>query len=256
MLQATQILDHPRNTRIKFLPEPHEYYYRDDQGNSIKFDGVTGLLGNYSPFFDRDSISKGVARKRGISQQQVLAEWKETNAISINRGNYIHDALETFVKNGEIVDQRLIEKFVEAYEAMGLRPVAAEWTIYDESIGRASSIDGNFIDANGKYVIVDYKTNKDGVKFDSYKSQRMLFPVHGLLDSKHSMYSLQVSMYRYWVEKYYLEPEYISNQHWILHIGNDEQTGDWKFSWISALDLRTHIEKIYDDLQADLYTTA
>jgi len=250
MLNASDIVHHPRNQFIEFLEEPHEYYYQHQDGRREQFNGVTGLLDNYSPYFDREAISKGVARKRNMSQEAVLAEWKETNKISIERGNYIHKVLENFVLTGEIENEPLVEKFVKSYESMGLRPVAAEWTIFDERIKRASSVDGNFIDAAGKYVIVDYKTNKDGVKFDSYKDQRMLFPLHGLLDSKHAMYSLQVSMYDYWVKKYYLNPDQVSKQHWILHVGNDA-SGDWVFTWIPAMDLTDYILKIYEDLAAN-----
>lgn len=243
------ILDHPRNARIEFLPEPHEYYYTGDNGQKTQFRGATSLIGDYTNYFDRDKISKGVASRDGKTQEQVLAEWKETNRISIEHGNYVHDCLENFVKTGEVADEPLVDAFILSYEAMGFTPVAAEWTIYDESIERASSIDGNFIGPDGRYVIVDYKTNKDGVKIEAYKDQRMVFPLQGLFDSKFSSYSLQVSLYRYWVEKFYLNPSDVADLHYILWIGKD-QYGRWVFDWMPALDLRNEIQLIYNDLTA------
>jgi len=249
------ILDHPRNARIEFLPEPHEYYYLADDGQKVQFKGATSLIGDYTNYFDKQKASAGTAWKRSqetgvqVSQGEILAEWKQTNQEAIDHGNYIHDALETFVKNGEIVDAALIDAFVKSYETMGLEPIAAEWTIYDQQIERASSIDGNFIALDGKYVIVDYKTNRKGVSYDSFGDQRMLFPLQGLYDSKYSSYSLQVSLYRYWVEKYYLDPKDVADLHYILWIGLDD-AGQWIFDWMPALDLRTEVELIYNDQQA------
>lgn len=248
MSLAQQIIQHPRNTRIEFLVDEHEYYFTTDEGDRVQFQGVTGWIENFSPYFDRDKIAAGVARRDGKSTQQVLAEWKATNVESINRGNYVHDALEEFVLTGEIRNEALVDGFIASYEAMGFQPVTAEWTIYDERIGRASSIDGNFIDATGRYVIVDYKTNKDGVKQDSYKNQTLLHPLHHLRNSKYAKYSLQVSLYRHWVEQFYLDPADVADLHWILHIDwKDEQ---WIFSWMPALDLRDEITLMYQDKTA------
>lgn len=232
------------------MPDPHEYWHTDQNGNKTQYKGVTGLIGNYEPYFDKNAISKAVARRDKRTQEDVLAEWKKTNQESIVRGNYVHDCLEHFVKTGEVTDEPLIDGFVKSYEAMGLTPVAAEWTIYDESIQRASSVDGNFLDSNGNFVIVDYKTNKDGVKLKSYKDQRLVFPLQNLYASKHSVYSLQVSMYWYWIEKFYLNPQEISNAHWIVHIAQNKVTHAWEFEWIMALDLRKEIELIYNDFNA------
>jgi len=244
----TELLNHPRNALIEFLPEPHEYYFTCLNGEKKQFKGATSLIGDYTNYFDRNKISKGVAARDGKSQQQVLDEWAENNKVAIDLGNYVHDALENFVKTGEIVDDALISSFVRSYESMGLTPLAAEWTIFDETIERASSIDGNFLAPDGRYVIVDYKTNRKGVDYDSYKDQRMVFPLQGLYDSKYSSYSLQVSLYWHWVEKYYMASKDISDLHYILWIGQDHN--GWVFDWMPALDLRKEIELIYADLSA------
>jgi ATP-dependent exoDNAse (exonuclease V) beta subunit len=249
LIDFQKILNHPRNAQINFDPVPHTYHHTDEQGVVRQFKGVTGLIEDYGNYFDVEKISKAVAYKRGVPQQQVKDEWKKTNKEAIDRGNYVHDTLEHFVKTGEILDEALVDGFVKSYEAMGLTPIAAEWTIFDETIERASSIDGNFADADGRFVIVDYKTNKDGVKFEAYKDQRMSYPLQGLYDSKHSKYSLQVSMYRHWVEKYYLDPSEVSDVHWILHIVQDTE-GVWQFRWIMSMDYREEIKLIYDDLNA------
>ena len=246
---AELILSHPRNERIEFIASSHEYFYTTDAGQRVKFRGVTGLLDEYTNFFDAQSMSKFIAYRDGKTQQQVLAEWEDNKNQAIDRGNYVHDTLETFVKTGLVGDEALVDGFVASYRSMGLEPVAAEWTIYDEAVGRASSIDGNFIDQFGRYVIVDYKTNAKGVSLEPYKSQRMLYPLGHLLDCKHSLYSLQVSMYWRWIQQFYLPAEAISNAHWILHIVNEGfDTPDWKFNWIPALDMRQEIQLIYNNL--------
>jgi ATP-dependent exoDNAse (exonuclease V) beta subunit len=252
-IDAAYLQNHPRNKHIEFLPEPHEYYYsQSGQWNDkVKFGGVTGFLDNFAEMFDRDNIAKGVAYRDGKNVEDVLAEWQAKADEAIAHGNYVHDTLEHFTKTGEIRDEALVSAFVKSYESMGLTLVGAEWTIYDESIGRASSIDGNFVDQNGRFVIGDYKTNRDISKnfWDSYKNKTLLYPIHNLIASKYVKYSLQVAMYRRWIEQYYIPAEQVSNTNFIIHVSQDIH-GAWKFSWFPALDLRPQIQLIYDDIES------
>jgi hypothetical protein len=64
-----------------------------------------------------------------------------------------------------------------------------------------------------KYIIGDYKTNKD--LFKNYKGKKMLLPFNGLLDCPLSKYKLQASYYQILLEQ--MEGVEVEER-WVIHL--------------------------------------
>jgi hypothetical protein len=89
-----QILNHPRNRDIFYEPKSHTYWYQLEE----QYDGITKWIGRYKNPFDRQGISMAVARRDGKTQKEVLKEWDNKRDTSAEYGNFVHDAIERWVK--------------------------------------------------------------------------------------------------------------------------------------------------------------
>ena len=67
------------NSPIKFLEDTHQYINIE---TNEEYCSVSKLLGRYKEKFDAENISKWVAKKRGVSQEEILKEWEDAGAIS------------------------------------------------------------------------------------------------------------------------------------------------------------------------------
>ena len=83
-----------------------------------------------------------------------------------------------------------------------LEHLADEFVVGSEEYDIASAIDHLFINKlTGGLVLVDYKTNTDIHKNEKY-AKNMKVPLQHLKDSTINHYHVQLSIYKYLVEKY------------------------------------------------------
>ena len=198
---------------FKFFEEDHHYEYKGDcVGIS-----VTRLIEEYTQPFDAEKIAMRVANKEGKSVQQVLDEWKYKNDFSCIKGSTCHEYAQTrWDKNIWIPLE--FDKSPEFYKAVytillqadnfykdykdKLEHLADEFVIGSEDYDIASAIDHLFINTlTGGLVLVDYKTNSDIHKNEKYAG-KMKAPLSSLKDTTLNHYYIQLSIYKYLVEKY------------------------------------------------------
>lgn len=238
------IINHPRNLSIKFDKDKHKYWYADNPLEFNKeFKGVTSLIGDYKNPFERDRMSKYVAMRDGITQQEVLDMWNETRDTAIEYGNLIHDSIELMDETGELNPECETElaNYAKECSLYNLESVISEWVVYDEDIERASAIDKLFYRKDDKkYVIADFKTPEKGIQYSGYKDQRMLYPLRNLPDSSYWHYSLQLSVYRRWLkEKYYVD---VAEDSYLIYIRDNV------CEFILAANLDDEIHALYKTL--------
>ena len=78
--------------------------------------------------------------------------------------------------------------------------VSAELVVGDENVGVCGMIDKLFYNIKtGDYQICDYKTNKD-IHSDKY-AKKLKYPLDSIYDSKINLYSLQLSMYKWIIQR-------------------------------------------------------
>lgn len=180
--------------------EPISHKYHDKKGR--EYLSVSKFLTLFKPVFDRENISRAVARKRGVSQEVILAEWDETKDDSINHGNQIHNALERYEKSTIILpgDEHLRPMILSvAKEYSHYHKNHLEQVLYNETFGLAGTTDRLSETTSHKTSIVDfsdYKTNKSkGIQFKNDYGKYMLGPLSHLQDCNYNHYVLQLSIY-------------------------------------------------------------
>lgn len=203
---------------IEFHEEQH-FYTLDDYRFGIS---ATSLIETYAQEFDSDSVSQMVANKRGISQQEVLDEWKKENEFSCIKGSCIHLKAQSLWMGtnyeidyntiGDTIDKDRLKKeydimskqainFYNDYKDM-YDMIQDEFIVWSKEYDIAGSIDGIMYN---KYTqqccILDFKSNKD-LQFKSKYNKKMKVPLHKLDDVNGQHYYIQLSIYKYLIEKY------------------------------------------------------
>ena len=197
---------------FKFFEENHTYTYKD-KPISI---GATGLIEQYTQDFDAQAVAERVAEKQGKSVQEVLDEWKQKNEWACEKGHLGHcyaqetweqlypspiwfDDEEKRIAINRICNQA--DNFYNDYKDR-LELVYNEYVIGGYEYNLASAIDALFINKlTGGLVLVDYKTNSDIHKNEKY-AKNMKVPLSHLKDTTLNHYAIQLSIYKYLVEKY------------------------------------------------------
>lgn len=204
-------------SKYTFIENGH-YYLCNGKRVGIS---TTGLIGQYEQKFDSDTISQMVANKRGISQQEVLEEWRIENLHSTIKGSFIHEFAQSLWEGKEYkfdysnvpkeIDlDRLksdIEKLIpqainfyndykDMYELIG-----CEIYLGDEDFDECGATDQMMLNKyTGGITIIDYKTNKK-IEYESYKHKKMLVPLHKFDDCNYIHHSFQLGDYKFKFEK-------------------------------------------------------
>lgn len=193
---------HIRDSRINFDEASHTYTY-----NGQVFKSVTTIVEECFEQFDAEYWSKRKAPSLGMSPQEVKAMWSKKGEEARNLGTQLHEKIERHymgLSNSSDATYILFEKFIEQYH---LSPYRTEWAIYDEDSKIAGTLDFlNF--QNGEFTIFDWKrSNKIIVCGQPEKcskwGKRAFNPISHVHDTTYWHYALQVSIYRYILEKNY-----------------------------------------------------
>ena len=238
---------------LYFDEGPHKY--TDTYGN--EYISVTTIIGNYSPKFDKDYWLHKKARELGITEKELAKRWQDITDEACTRGSHTHNGLEDGIKGSSMFKDAIkylnqietgrcitvadipnlkarpldIEKFKEAtnnkypkiYEVFDFY-ITRGYTIYSEigvflpNLLISGTIDVLAIKSD-RFVILDWKTNKDGLHFTSgyYKKDKtckpvqltnqwvekqefMLPPFNTLPECNGSHYTIQLSTYARMVE--------------------------------------------------------
>jgi hypothetical protein len=199
---------------ITFKEDTHEYF--NPQG--VKYASVSSVLKMVKVPFDRDGRSRQMAqsmsKEEGITidqaQKKILAEWDYKRDNSIEVGNNIHNALEKYLKTGNIDPEfdilgKRISHFLKIYHRY-----YPEKIFHSDQHKIAGTADLPVTRSKAKTSpidIFDYKTNVEkGIEFDTAKfgkagkfekfyNRFFLPPVDHLEDCNYNLYSLQLSLY-------------------------------------------------------------
>ena len=203
---------------IDFHEEEH-FYTINDYRFGIS---ATSLIETYAQEFDSDGISQMVANKRGISQKEVLDEWKKENEFSCIKGSCIHlKAQSLWMGTNYEIDYNTIDDTIDKdrlkkeYDIMSKQAtdfyndykdmydmIQDEFIVWSKEFDIAGSIDGIMYNKNTQQCcILDFKSNKD-LQFKSKYRKKMKVPLHELDDVNGQHYYVQLSIYKFLIEKY------------------------------------------------------
>ena len=241
------------NTFLYFEEDGHKY--TDTLGN--EYLSVTTFIGNYHEKFDAKYWARIKAKEQGKTEKQILKEWDRIRDEACERGTNKHNGIEdaikdvsqfknaikylTMIESGRCVTiadipnlipkpldvERFKEatenKYEEIYRVFDFY-IQRGYTIYSEiALFLIDYLISGTIDIlcirDSDFVILDWKTNRDGLKFESgyYKKdkttipnqltnewvstdKRMLPPLSHMQDCNGNHYTMQLSLYAIGVE--------------------------------------------------------
>ena len=242
-------MDNRYKDNFLFFDEgPHKY--TDTLGNEYR--SVTTLIGDYYNHFNADYWAHKKAREQGKSEKQIRAEWDRIKDEACERGTSTHNGIEDAIKSVSKFKEAI--KYLEETKSgrcitiadipnLIPRPLDVEefkvatnnkypeiYRVFDFYTERGyiiySEIGAFLIDylISGTidifcyrptdFVILDWKTNRDGLKFEAgyykkdkstipnqltnewiKKKQNMLPPLNHLDDCNGMHYTMQLSLY-------------------------------------------------------------
>ena len=198
---------------FKFFESDHHYEYKCERVGM----GVTTFIGQFGNEFNAEEKAKNTALKTNRSITDVLNEWAYKRDFACDKGSTMHEYSQSLWSEAgwKLIPFDLSQKYLEAVEKIKkqarnfyndfkdrLTHLYDEYIIGSQEYNLSSAIDHLFINKlTGGLVLVDYKTNTDIYKGDKY-AKEMKHPLEHLKDTKLSHYYLQLSIYKYIVEKY------------------------------------------------------
>lgn len=229
---------------FKFNAAAHRYTY-----DGVQFESVTRFIQQFHKPFESDFWSKKKAEQSGVSQEEILNDWKKLNDYANEIGTDMHNYIELYFKkefqeiptNLDLLHR--INKFnlIYAKQLHKLEPVAFEIRIFSKKWKIAGMIDSLFV-YNDKIYILDWKSNKDFTDNDHPKGkyEKLLPPFEDHYKNHLSEYSIQLSMYAAILEENGFEIGGV----YLVHIGpGDEEARLYKAHDFREI-LKNYLNKI------------
>ena len=193
---------HDRDERIHFNSEEHIYTI-----NGCEFKSVTSVVDSCFEQFDAAYWARKKAPSMGMTPQQVMDMWERKGEESRNLGSQMHEKIERYYLGLENTPDETYNLFCQFAQQHHLKPYRTEWAIYDEDSKVAGTLDFLNYD-DGVFTIYDWKrSNKIIVNGLPEKTsrwgKRAYSPIAHIHDTTYWHYALQVSIYRYILEKNY-----------------------------------------------------
>lgn len=243
-----------KNIHLYFDEGPHKY--TDSNGN--EYISTTTIIGNYAPKFNSKYWAHKKAKEQGVSEKEILRQWDQIKDEACRRGTNTHNGIEDAIKDVSKFKEAI--KYLEQTESgrcitvadipyLNIKPLDVDkfkeatgnkypdiyrvfqfyvdkgYTIYSEiGVFDPMLLISGTIDIlcirNIDFVILDWKTNRDGLKFESgyykkdkttvpnqltniwvRKDEKMLPPLNHLDECNGSHYTMQLSIYARLVER-------------------------------------------------------
>lgn len=206
---------HPRDKSIVFDEPTHVYTVN---GTSKGWISCTKFLHDFFPHFDPDAvIAKMMSSPKwpqnkyfGMTAEEIKKLWNDNGAAASGAGTAMHLAIEQFLHgHPEVIDPPVLDSVEWKYfkqfwaDVSGdLVPYRSEWEVWAEEYKLAGSIDMIFYrKSTGDYVIYDWKRSKEIKKTNDWGTG--FGPVAHLPDCNYWHYTLQLNVYRWFLETYY-----------------------------------------------------
>ncbi|MFH2020256.1 MAG: PD-(D/E)XK nuclease family protein [archaeon] len=187
---------------ITFIKEGHRYVY-NETGKELQ--PSTDFIAEFFEKFDTERWSRHIALRDGMSVQAVLDMWEKKKNDSCDFGTNVHSYAESLIRKTDPPEPRTkaeeiyfnaVDRFFETEDH---EFIEAEKIIGSPAYGLAGQIDAVSKTDKGIWL-VDWKTNKS-IDVHAYMGKKALKPIDHLEDCNFSKYSLQLSLYRYMLEK-------------------------------------------------------
>lgn len=199
---------HPSGKIITYNGRFHTYYIEGKP--SIKFISVTTLINKFFQEFNALEISEKYAKKHNLDAKEVRREWKEKGDKARHRGKLYHKYAEECLHNNSSVNllcdniTKYIDKKIKELYKSGYTPICSECIVASLELRVAGTIDF-LMKKDDTLLIGDWKFIDELNYTNIWRNAR--FPIQHLPDTNYYKYALQLSFYKYIIqrEKYFPE---------------------------------------------------
>jgi hypothetical protein len=143
----------------------------------------------------------------GMTEEEVIAMWERKGKESRELGTAMHQKIESYYQGKQPYEDEAFKLFMVFADKVKLEPYRTEWAVYDTDYNIAGTID--FMDCqDGIFTIYDWKrsdkiiANGMPVKVSKYQ-EKGLYPLEHLENCAYYHYALQLSLYKFILEKNY-----------------------------------------------------
>lgn len=204
---------------FKFFENGHYYEYK---GKRVGI-SVTRLIEEYVNEFDQQGVAEKVAIRDNKTVEEVLAEWEYKNKFACAKGSNCHEFAQSLWSGNDwkwinfnddhdynmavIKIQKQAHNFYNDYKHI-YQHIQDEAVVGSSEYDICSCVDHLFYNKlTGEVDLIDYKTNStlkgynDDEKNRRY-TKKMKVPLHKIDDDAIHHYYIQLSIYKYLIEKY------------------------------------------------------
>lgn len=195
---------HHRDSLISFDETEHVYTFGEQT-----FESVTTVVENC---FEKFDAPMWAARKCPHDPQSLIRQWEQKAKTARDLGTLMHDRIERYYL-GETLEAQAnsdptFSKFLNFAAKYELNPYRSEWRIFSEDFQIAGTLDFLTVTSDGRFTIYDWKrstkvVDDDGRILDKSYGRYGLGVMSSLSDTTYNHYALQVSIYRYILERHY-----------------------------------------------------
>ena len=196
---------HPRDRYLNFDADTHTYTL-----GSKTLRSVTTIVESCFPKFDADYWAIRKAPALGITPEELKHQWEENANRARQLGTDMHERIEQYYLGHDYGDDGdSYSMFRHFANAERLYPYRTEWRIYLEEYGVAGTLDFLERRPDRRFNIYDWKRSKKLIDTNGHiicsnqYGKRGYHPVGHLDDCAYQHYALQVSIYRFILERRY-----------------------------------------------------
>lgn len=185
---------------IVLREEDHTYLLN---GEDLGFTSATTIIHNFFPPFEPQKVAAGLLKYpkyRGRTVKDILEEWEETNKV----GSLVHWELEQYaISRREPTHYRAQHgrKWLDKLIARNMYRLWPEVILYDKERKICGTTDLILEEIKtGHLHVMDYKCIRM-LRFKSFDNEHGIHPITAkLMNCNFIIYSIQLSLYRYWLE--------------------------------------------------------
>ena len=244
-LSINKINAHIRDKRLKFNKEEHIYLI-DNNPNTIS--GTT-FIHKFFNEFDGPKIAPFVARRDGITTEEVLQGYEDNRIQAAKEGTELHSDIEMHFEHKTTNEKKEFLHFIRFKDKLkDLELYRTEWRIFDDILMLAGTADTIFRKKDGTFVIYDWKRSKEIKKkgfpdFHTKVTQKGIGICEDIEDCNHQHYCLQLNLYKRILEEHYFGEGQVSEMYFVqLHPNFDN------YNLYEVPNMQDKIDEMYNEL--------
>lgn len=193
---------HFRDSNVLYDGKQHSYYL-----SNLVLQSMTNFVDNCFPEYNLKEMASKIATQRGKRLATFMSILDRKGNERRDSDTELHSKIESFYQHKFVEEDDTFRLFKIFANQITLNPFRTEWHIYDKDLSLAGTID--LVDySNDKFTIYVWSTSdkliENGMAVVKNKyDQKALPPISHLDDCAYNRYALQLSLYKYILEKNY-----------------------------------------------------